>query len=179
MKNRIDDNEKIELLKYNISRFDHYYASVNFKSSFLVIGNITIIGFLISNKNNILDYIFFANLLLTTLSLVFILMAINPFTKSYHKNGSIIFFGDIANSDYNNFSSKINKLSKKLYISDLQKQVYILSIGLKKKFSHLKVATIIFIINIVLFFGNIGFIYKNNMSPLTKQIIILIGKLNE
>ena len=43
------NSQKIELLKYNISRFDHYYASVNFKSSFLVVGNITILGFLIKS----------------------------------------------------------------------------------------------------------------------------------
>ena len=43
---KLTKTEKIDMLKYNISRYDHYFASVNFKSSFLVLGNITILAHL-------------------------------------------------------------------------------------------------------------------------------------
>ncbi len=147
--NNLIDEKKIELLKYNISRFDHYYASVNFKSSFLVVGNITILGFLLRNEIHI--WVFYLLIILLTLSLFFVLLAIKPYLKPYQGSSSILFFGDIANNEAI-FKNKIRTLSKSEYISDLEEQNIILAKGLQNKFSYLNKATIIFIGNIILFF---------------------------
>ena len=146
---KVPDDKKIELLKYNISRFDHYYASVNFKSSFLVVGNITILGFLI--KNEIYIWISYSLIFLITLSLIFVLYAIKPYLKPYQGSSSILFFNDIANNE-SIFKNKIRTLSNSEYILDLEEQNLILAKGLKNKFSYLNKATIIFMGNIILFF---------------------------
>jgi len=145
----IDNNQKIELLKYNISRFDHYYASVNFKSSFLVLGNITILGFLM--KNEVHSIFFNILLILITFSLIFVLLAIKPYLKPYQGSSSILFFNDIASNE-SIFTNKLKKLSQEEYILDLKEQTITLAKGLKVKFSYLNKATIIFMINIIIFF---------------------------
>lgn len=86
------------MLKYNISRFDHYYASINFKSSFLVIGNINILGFFLSSTSKVNIYVFGIHILLLTVSLIFVLLAIRPYLKNYEEKESLIFFNDISNS---------------------------------------------------------------------------------
>ncbi len=148
---RLESKQKIEMLKYNISRFDHYYASVNFKSSFLVIGNITLLGFLFSTLSDINICLFIAHVLVTILSLIFVLLAIKPYLKSYDKNTSLIFFNDIANMKGDEFKDKINTLTEESYVTDLKEQVYALSKGLEKKFSNLNKSTIFFICNIFLY----------------------------
>lgn len=145
------NEQKIEMLKYNISRFDHYYASVNFKSSFLVIGNITLLGFLFTILSDINICLFIAHVLVTILSLIFVLLAIKPYLKSYDKNTSLIFFNDIANMKGDEFKDKINTLTEESYVTDLKEQVYALSKGLEKKFSNLNKSTIFFICNIFLY----------------------------
>ncbi|MGJ0302836.1 DUF5706 domain-containing protein [Aliarcobacter cryaerophilus] len=147
----MESKQKIEMLKYNISRFDHYYASVNFKSSFLVIGNITLLGFLFTTLSDINICLFIAHVLVTILSLIFVLLAIKPYLKSYDKNTSLIFFNDIANMKGDEFKDKINTLTEESYVTDLKEQVYALSKGLEKKFSNLNKSTIFFICNIFLY----------------------------
>ena len=148
---KLESKQKIEILKYNISRFDHYYASVNFKSSFLVIGNITLLGFLFTTLSDINICLFIAHVLVTILSLIFVLLAIKPYLKSYDKNTSLIFFNDIANMKGDEFKDKINTLTEESYVTDLKEQVYALSKGLEKKFSNLNKSTIFFICNIFLY----------------------------
>lgn len=148
---KLESKQKIEMLKYNISRFDHYYASVNFKSSFLVIGNITLLGFLFTTLSDINICLFIAHVLVTILSLIFVLLAIKPYLKSYDKNTSLIFFNDIANMKGDEFKDKINTLTEESYVTDLKEQVYALSKGLEKKFSNLNKSTIFFICNIFLY----------------------------
>ncbi len=161
MKNKLSDEKKIELLKYNISRYDHYFASVNFKSSFLVLGNITILGFVLSNRTNIYpNYIFYVLVLLITSSLLAILFAIKPYLKKYKNKDSVIFFNDISNNDFEDFDKKINELSVSIYIKDLKEQTYILAKGLQKKFLYLNIATITFMFTIFIFFLYMGFILK-------------------
>lgn len=151
----MDSDKKIDMLKYNISRFDHYNGTVNFKSSFLVLGNITILGFLLNEKSISLYTGIIVFLIFT--SLVCVLLAIKPYLKPYQGSSSILFFGDIANNE-GIFKNKVRTLSEEEYILDLQEQVYILATGLKKKFDYLNKATIIFILNIILFVINITFI---------------------
>ncbi|MCT7501635.1 hypothetical protein CRU86_00625 [Aliarcobacter skirrowii] len=143
------NEEKIELLKFNISRFDHYYASVNFKSSFLVLGNLSLFSFLFINKSNIHELFIILSSLLSVLSLVFTLLAIAPYLKGNVNYKSNIFFGEIANKI--DFKKDIENLQEKEYLDDLIDQNKYLSNGLKNKFELLNKATWFFIFNIILF----------------------------
>lgn len=178
MSKKLNEKEKIDALKYNISRFDHYYASVNFKSSFLVLGNITILGFMLKSKDdfhqslqNILmsfelnktfaTDIFFIHVLLIAITLVFVLFAIKPYLNGSKINKSLIFFDEIANSTKKIHNERINKLTKQQYTRDLKEQTFILAKGLQKKFLYLNIATFTFIITISLFFIEIAFFAMN------------------
>ena len=141
---------KVDVLKYNISRFDHYFASINFKSSFLILANITILGFLISNSNHVSKFSLIIVSLISVLTVTFVLFAIKPFLKTYKGKDSIIYFGDIANQE-DDFDNKIDNLTLELYINDLRKQNIILAQGLKYKFDMLNIATIFFIINLIVY----------------------------
>ena len=158
MLKRLSYEDKITMLKYNISRFDHYYASVNFKSSFLVVGNITILGFLLTNVDKVNVCFSILHFLLVTLSLTFTLLAIKPYLESYKSKKSLVYFEDIANMEYTNFSKKISTSHQTTYIKDLKEQNFILAKGLKNKFDYLNRSTIIFVMNIVMFFLNAFFI---------------------
>lgn len=151
----MDSEKTIELLKYNISRFDHYYASINFKSSFLIIGNITIIGFLFNIKSQISNSIFYIHISLITVSLLFVLLAVKPYLKGFKLSNSVVFFGDISNMQDESFKDKTLNISEQLYIKDLQEQNIVLAKGLKRKFDYLNVSTIFFILNMLLFFFNL------------------------
>lgn len=156
---KLSKNEKIDVLKYNISRFDHYYASVNFKSSFLVIGNITILGVILSSQDKLDNYILYVHLLLIASSLIFVLLAIRPYLKSNKTDISVIFFEEIANSTKEKYSEKIKLLTQRKYIKDLNDQTYFLAKGLQRKFLYLNIATVSFIFTIVVLFIEIGFFH--------------------
>ena len=157
---KFTETEKIDMLKYNISRYDHYFASVNFKSSFLVLGNITILGFVLSNRTQINDYIFYALVLLIASSLITVLLAIKPYLKRYDGKASVVFFNDIANISDNAYREKMSKLLKSEYIQDLEEQARVLARGLTRKFLYLNIATITFICIIAIFFFYMGFVME-------------------
>jgi len=157
---KLTETEKIDMLKYNISRYDHYFASVNFKSSFLVLGNITILGFVLSNRTQINDYAFYTLVLLISLSLITILLAIKPYLKRYEGKASVVFFNDIANISSSAYHEKMNNLLQSEYIRDLEEQVLVLAKGLTRKFLYLNIATITFICTIAIFFFYMGFIME-------------------
>jgi hypothetical protein len=152
----MSDINKIEMLKYNISRFDHYYASVNFKSSFFVVASITLLGFLYS-QDNIGVFALVLITFLTALTIIFVLCAIKPYLKSYNQKEGIVFFGDISNQTDDEFEKKISNINEEDYIKDLTKQNKILASGLKDKFDYLNKATIVFMANIVIYFFTIVF----------------------
>ena len=156
MQKKLNEKEKIDVLKYNISRFDHYYASVNFKSSFLVLGNITILGLVSVNEDKLNGYTFFLYLLIA-ITLIFVLLAIKPYLKSNKIDKSIIFFDEIANSTKNEYITKIKLLTQKKYIKDLNEQTYFLAKGLQRKFFYLNIATGSFILTVLLLFISIAF----------------------
>jgi len=157
---KLTENEKIDMLKYNISRYDHYFASVNFKSSFLVLGNITILGFVLSNRTQINDYTFYVLVLLIASSLIAVLLAIKPYLKRYDGKTSVIFFNDIANITSSAYHEKMSKLLESEYIKDLEEQVLVLAKGLTRKFLYLNIATITFICTIAIFFFYMGFLME-------------------
>lgn len=151
----VENNEKINLLKYNISRYDHYYASVNFKSSFLILANITMLGFIFTSNSVTGTFSTIVVTIFPILTVVFVLFAIKPYLKSYGGKDSIIFFGDVANQSNDEIKKKINELSEEKYITDLVKQNTVLAIGLKQKFDMLNIATWFFIFSLIIYFFKI------------------------
>lgn len=151
----MDKNEKINLLKYNISRYDHYYASVNFKSSFLILANITMLGFIFTSSQITNTFTTIVVAIFPILTVIFVLLAIKPYLKSYGGRDSIIFFGDVANQSNDEIRKKINELSEEKYITDLVQQNTILAVGLKQKFDMLNIATWFFIFSLVIYFFKI------------------------
>ena len=152
----MENEDKIKLLQFNINRFDGYYTSINFKSSFFIISSVGMIGMLFQNKilNNT-SYIAISMLLIT---LVFVILAIKPYLKSLKKSNSNIFFHDISSKGLEQFRKDLIQLEAKHYINDLIEQNYYLSVGLKNKFEYLNKATIFFLIGVILFF--ISLFYK-------------------
>jgi len=157
LQKKLNEKEKIDVLKYNISRFDHYYASVNFKSSFLVVGSITILGVFLANQDKFNNYLFYIHLLLISTTLLFVLLAIKPYLKSTKVGKSIIFFEEVSNVTKKEYIQKIKLLTQREYIKDLNEQTYFLAKGLHKKFLYLNIATVSFIFTIVFLFVEIGF----------------------
>jgi len=102
-------------------------------------------------KNEIHSLLFNILLVLITSSLICVLLAIKPYLKPYQGSSSILFFNDIASNEFI-FNNKLRSLSQEEYILELKEQTIILAKGLKVKFSYLNKATIIFIINIIIFF---------------------------
>ena len=161
MQKKLNEKEKIDVLKYNISRFDHYYASVNFKSSFLVLGNITILGLVSVNEDKLGGYIIFVLYLLIASTLISVLLAIRPYLKSNKIDKSIISFDEIANSTKNEYITKIKLLTQRKYIKDLNEQTYFLAKGLQRKFLYLNIATFSFIFTVLILFILIAFFNVN------------------
>lgn len=146
----MNNKDSIDLLKHNIGRFDHYYASVNFKSSFLVIGNITLMIFIFSEKLISKNSVFFhISILSGFISLLFVLFAIKPYLKSEKNKNSLIYYGDIASKELSSYKEQVINLKELKYKQDLINQVYFLAKGLKSKFRLLNWATLFFILEIL------------------------------
>jgi len=165
----MDENKKIEQLKFCISRYDKFYDNVNSKgnlylplNSFLLSG---IIGGYFSLKEKLVFdsttiFLLCITLLLNLLSIGFTIWATMPFLKSTQKlTTSLLFFKDVAKNTWTEFDTKYNSLTEQDVYMDFKKQGYILATGLEKKFSYLKAATIfllleflgIIIIGIIIF----------------------------
>lgn len=151
----MEQQEKIEQLKYNINRFDHYYGTINFKGNFLLGFNTFVIGFFLLNGNKILSQVllsdnlcirvlfvvFFTLLFISSfVSSCFIVWATFPYTKGMKKK-SLLLYKDIKDMDMEELESKYENLSKDIQISDLISQNKALADGLVKKFNRLKIAT--------------------------------------
>ncbi len=147
-----NSDDVLYLVNNHISRFDDYYASLNFKATFLIIGNITFFGFLLSSFDKINIYIFNIHVLLMLISLAFVLIAIKQYFKIYKGKNSLLLFKDIINMESNMFIDKIDSLSKANYIQSLKEQNIILAHGLILKMNYLYKSSIFSMFNIILLF---------------------------
>ena len=147
-----------ERLKYCIDRFDHYYDSVNNKSSvflglstFIVSGLVT--GYFAVGP--LINCGFWAHSLMIALiglgvaTMITVIMAATPFLSN--DKDSLHFFGAIASLDDIAFCSKsATPCTPEDELKDLRKQVHQLATGLGGKFKKLKVAGILFTIQFCL-----------------------------
>lgn len=139
--------EKDRLI-YTISRFDHYFESVNNKTAVYIAINTFVLGSILAGYVNVSQHIkehvdvfnimlcIILVLGLTTL-IILILVSIPYFSK---KPNSLFYFGTIGSLSKNDFIEQSKKYDSKDELKDLRGQVHILSKGLNKKFERLKLS---------------------------------------
>lgn len=145
-------NEKIEILKHTMDRYDHYYDSVNNKGNLYLTLNTFLLGGIVTGYYSIKDYIvcgfdilFFvwAGLILCLLSIGFSLWATMPYLSKQADSisGSVIYFGNVANVSFQSFKQMYDNMTDAKRFEDYLQQVHLLALGLQKKFDRLKIAT--------------------------------------
>jgi hypothetical protein len=162
-----------EEIKFIIGRYDHYFEGINSKGNLYLALNTFIIGGVITgffslrvteNLCQILNVLFFVEVLICLGSILFTLSAVNPFLeKRKNKNAfSIYYFADVASQNLDDYKARcLNQTSVELK-DDLIGQAYQLAKGLKQKFFRIKIASrlialqvIIIVIFIVLYSLNL------------------------
>lgn len=153
-----DKNDKIELLKFCILRYDNYYQGINNKISLYITLNTFILTAATAYSGNIIEQfpnnknlpIFFLTLsvVASATSLLFTIIASIPFLKNYQKSN--YYFGYVSGLTSSDYLEKIKACTDDVTIEDLAAQSHILSVGLKRKFHHLKTAGWVLFIDLIL-----------------------------
>lgn len=148
-----------ERLKYCIDRFDHYYDSVNNKSSVFLGLSTFIVGGLIAGYfavGPLINCGFWTHALMIVLiglgvaTMITVIMAATPFLST--DTDSLHFFGAIAHMDSSGFCTKsATPCTDEDELKDLRNQVHQLATGLRGKFKKLKTAGILFTVQFYLF----------------------------
>ncbi|REE07780.1 Pycsar system effector family protein [Winogradskyella pacifica] len=156
-------------LKYTIDRFDHYFDSVNNKSAVYIAINTFITGGIIALLNQteiVCDMSTIGKvsigvlLFIGVFSLIVLSIASIPFFSK--KPDSLYYFGAISKMKRSEFNSTSKNYSDKDELQDLRSQVYILSNGLTTKFSRLKFAGVLLVVQFILLLPTLYFILINS-----------------
>jgi hypothetical protein len=166
-------DKKYEHAKFIIERFDHYYDTVNNKSSFYIGLNTFILGSIcagyIGVGNKVDQGIYFWMLLILIFSLcivgiVYTINAISPFLKDNENRDDVpsrIFFGGIARYKLNDFLEKCKEEDDHSTLEDMYRQVHCLANGLDSKFKNLKVVSLLLLFQIIIISLFCFYIIKN------------------
>ncbi len=162
-------NEKIETQKFIMNRLDTYIDSSQNKSNLYLTLNTIISGgviALISVKTGscILNILLVVIALLSIVSILITLKAINPYLQS-NKNGkkSIFFFKDISQNKKDEYLDIVYQQKEGELLKDITEQTYYISKGLNTKYKLL---------------GIVGWIVAFEFILLFAWIIIYLLKLN-
>ncbi|MCK4346620.1 MAG: hypothetical protein KAX05_15150 [Bacteroidales bacterium] len=146
-----------ERLKYTITRFDHYYDSVNNKGNVILGLSTFIVGGLIASYPFFLQKVnctfwVHANLItLITLGLAAMLIMIiasTPYLSS--KSNSVFYFLSVSKMKKDDFAKWSEGLQENYELEDMRNQTYLLAKGLTNKFRMLKWASMLINIQFVL-----------------------------
>ena len=146
-------------LKFCIERYDHYFDSVNNKSNVLLAlgvfttgGLVSLYPFLHDNVNcTWCVYLLLGlEISLGLFALLISKIATTPYLKS--DSNSLHYFGSIASLSPQQFATLSSQMTEQDELTDLRNQVSSLAKGLHSKFSKLRFASILFIIQFALFF---------------------------
>lgn len=156
----MDNDMRIKI----IERFDSYYAGINNKGSFLLAFNTFFIGLVVVNYKNLLSSVidnlkcYLCGIIVIIVfsfisSIFFTIKAIVPYfgSENINRKKSCWFFYDIATDDKETFFNRINNYTADDIASDLNNQIFELSVGLKKKHEDVKIALIFDCIIICMF----------------------------
>lgn len=145
-------NQLSEEIKFIVGRYDHYYEGINSKGNLylalntFVIGGV-ITGFFSLRANDdlcqILNVIFFVELVICLGSTLFTLSAVKPFfwKRKIRNTSSIYFFDDVANLNLDDYKARCLNQSPEEFVDDLIGQAHQLATGLKQKFFRIKIAS--------------------------------------
>lgn len=135
-----------ERLNFNVTRFDHYYDTINNKiavyigiNTFLlgsVLGAYLTINNKIINCKSELDFLIETFTFIGLITIAVLIYASVPFLN--YKSSSLYYFGTIAKNTLEEYKTRSKERDEKGDLKDLREQVYFLSKGLKKKFTILK-----------------------------------------
>jgi len=167
----MDRKEKMEHLKFLINRYDHYYDSMHNKGNFYLSLNTFLLGGIVTGffmfkatfpSNKLLLILMIITVVLNLLSLLTALASIKPYLNKAKQNlnGSLIYFGDIANYQYLHFNKLVNEMNYETYFEDLTKQTHLLAIGLNNKYNLLYWSTVLLAMQTILI-SIIGLIILN------------------
>lgn len=147
-----------ERLLYAISRFDHYFDSVNNKTAVYIAINTFVVGSIITSYVTLIkDVIHYSetfqalvaiSFLLGLLTLIILVIASIPFFSK--DSDSMYYFGGIGTMEKEEFISCSKILTAKQELKDLRNQAHTLSQGLNKKFTKLKLAGKLLILQFLL-----------------------------
>lgn len=147
-----------ERLLYTINRFDHYFDSVNNKTAVYIAINTFVVGSLITSYVTLIDDIscyseifqvlISISFLIGLTTLIILVNASIPFFSKDSK--SLYYFGGIGMMKKDEFELCSKTLTTKKEMKDLRNQVHTLSTGLTTKFTKLKLAGRLLIIQFVL-----------------------------
>ncbi len=139
----------IEQLRYAISRYDHYYDTVNNKGAFFVALDTALVGGLLLlqfeyggkafNMTPGIARLLTACLTLCLFSMATTLLAILPYTRQGSRSN--LFFGTVATRSLAKFQEDIKKETEEEAAADLVAQAHELSVGLRRKFKLLRAAS--------------------------------------
>ena len=158
-----------ERLLFCIGRYDHYYDSVNNKSSVFLGLSTFIVGGLIVGFFAIRDFvlctpwIYLLMIILILIGIVIMIVVILAATPFISKGtDSLHYFGSISCQSHDEFSARsIESISLEDELKDLRVQVHQLACGLSSKFLRLKTAGILFTVQFVLFIPLLMLIIHN------------------
>lgn len=137
-----------ERLKWQISRFDHYFESINTKGNVYLAINGFIFGSLLTGFDSLnrqfhfgpLDRVLILAVIVASFgAVVLTTLAINPFVgKGSYR--SLVYFGSVANSYEADFLNALAQETPESFQADLARQVHALACGLQYKYAKLRSA---------------------------------------
>ncbi len=153
--------EKIEQARYIISRYDTYIESTQTKSNLYLALNTAIVAGIITlvaasnpeQLDNLYPVILGLISLLAVISIAITLIAITPYLKSVSKKSdSIVFFNEVSSYTFKGYAKKVDNISDKKLLKDLNCQAYSLAIALRGKYQKLYYAGRILLLEFALLF---------------------------
>lgn len=146
-----DRHMEKERLKFCIERFDHYYDSINNKSSVFIGLGTFVVGGLIASYPYLQEHVYCSSTLLVLLSIsialafsaiIIVISASTPYLSK--EKSSLYYFYSIAEKKKEIFIDESKQIGEEEELIDLRFQVYGLASGLKKKFIGLRIAAILY-----------------------------------
>jgi len=140
-----------ERLKFCIDRFDHYYDSINNKSSVFIGLGTFVLGGLIASYPYLQEHVNCSTTLLVLLSIsialafsaIIIVITVSTPYLSKEKD-SLYYFKSISEKKRDAFINESKSMEEKEDLYDLRVQVHGLATGLRIKFSRLRIVAILY-----------------------------------
>lgn len=144
--------EQIELMKFNISRYDHYYDSVNNKANFWLAFNSFAIGAVLSTYNALwalvpaakqenFSYGVLIFTLLSIIASILILIAsfphLNTNRRMSQRKRSLLYFEDVSAMESDDYQTQLDKADLIRQNLDFTNQAHNLALGLRRKYTIL------------------------------------------